>query len=114
MEIKPNKFNIILIYVIISSFNLVNGEKVKKIYYLFINYYIIQLESKIFKGLLRKLWDEEVPFDKNSISDKNERDDLVHCERSDFKYFIYYISGEPYNFTEIKNINFDDAVIKNK
>ena len=41
MEFKHNKFNTILIFFIISAFNLVNGEKVKKIYYLFINYYII-------------------------------------------------------------------------
>ena len=32
------------------------------------------------------MWEETVPFDEDTlISDETERDDFVHCKRSDFK-----------------------------
>ena len=55
------------------------------------------------------MWEETVPFDEDtSIKDETERDDFVHCKRSDFKYLIYHVTGENYNFTE--EIYEDNAV----
>ena len=57
------------------------------------------------------MWEETVPFDEDTlISDETERDDFVHCKRSDFKYLIYHVTGENYTFTQENNINNDNAV----
>ncbi len=57
------------------------------------------------------MWEETVPFDEDtSIKDETERDDFVHCKRSDFKYLIYHVTGYSYNFTQESNMNYDNAV----
>ena len=57
------------------------------------------------------MWEETVPFDEDtSIKDETERDDFVHCKRSDFKYLIYHVTGQPYTFTQESNMNYDNAV----
>ena len=61
---------------------------------------------------MRKLWEENVPFDEDTlISDETEREDFVHCKRSNFKYLIYHVTGENYTFTQESNMNYDNAVI---
>ena len=55
------------------------------------------------------MWEETVPFDEDTlISDETEREDFVHCKRSDFKYLIFHVTGENYTFTE--EIYEDNAV----
>ena len=57
------------------------------------------------------MWEETVPFDEDtSIKDETERDDFVHCKRSDFKYLIYHVTGQPYNFTKENSMNYGNAV----
>ena len=69
------------------------------------------MKSKSFNYELRKMWEETVPFDEDTlISDETERDDFVHCKRSNFKYLIYHVTGENYTFTQESNMNYDNAV----
>ena len=56
------------------------------------------------------MWEETVPFDEDSISNETEREDFAHCKRSDFKYLIYHVTGQPYNFTKENSMNYDNAV----
>ena len=56
------------------------------------------------------MWEENVPFDESSIKDSTERDDFEHCKNSNFKYLIYHVTGEYYNFTQKNNMNYDNAV----
>ena len=57
------------------------------------------------------MWEENVPFDEDSISNETEREDFAHCKRrSDFKYLIYHVTGYTYNFTQESNMNYDNAV----
>ena len=109
MEFKINKFSIFLILTIISAFNLKNEEDVNKLYQLNI-YFIIQFKSKTFNVHLRKMWEENVPFDESSIKDSTEEDDFEHCKNSNFKYLIYHVTGEYYNFTQESNMNYGNAV----
>ena len=54
------------------------------------------------------MWEENVPFDEDSISNETEREDFAHCKRSDFKYLIYHVTGYTYDFTQ--DMNYDNAV----
>jgi hypothetical protein len=54
------------------------------------------------------LWEEKVKFDESSISDEEERKSLNHCKRSDYKYYIHFVGGLNYTFTQF--INKDNAV----
>ena len=77
------------------------------------------------------MWEETVPFDEDTLisdeterddfvhckrsdfkylKDETERDDFVHCKRSDFKYLIYHVTGYTYNFTQERNMNYENAV----
>ena len=56
------------------------------------------------------MWEENVPFDEDSISNETEREDFAHCKRSDFKYLIYHVTGEYYIFTQESNMNYGNAV----
>ena len=56
------------------------------------------------------MWEENVPFDESSIKDSKERDDFEHCKNSNFKYLIYHVTGEYYNFTQESNMNYGNAV----
>jgi hypothetical protein len=64
------------------------------------------------KGQLRQIWEENVPFDKKN-REKEEIDDIEdHCEHSSYKYYIFFVSGQTYNFQELSDINPYDAVRK--
>ena len=56
------------------------------------------------------MWEENVPFDEDTISNETEREDFAHCKRSDFKYLIYHVTGYTYDFTQESNMNYDNAV----
>lgn len=58
---------------------------------------------------LRSLWDETVRFD-TSGRDSSELDSIEHCKRTDYKYKIFYATGQNYTFNQF--INRDDAVRK--
>ena len=58
---------------------------------------------------LRELWDDSVKYNANARADKEERDSINnHCKKSAYKYFIYYVDGQTYEFTQF--INRDNAV----
>ena len=60
---------------------------------------------------LRKLWDETIKYD---ISSRNtdEIESIEHCRDSDYKYFIHYVAGQNYSFSQF--INRDNAVSNKK
>ena len=61
-----------------------------------------------FKNNLRNLWDETIKYD-DSQRDTEEIDSIDHCRDSDYKYFIHYVTGQNYTFSQF--INKDNAVI---
>ena len=60
------------------------------------------------KNSLRELWDETVVYNENARENKEERESIQHCRDSNYKYFIHYVSGQTYTFTQF--INRDNAV----
>ena len=60
------------------------------------------------KGHLRNLWEEDIYYD-DSKRESEEKKSIKHCRNSDYKYFIFYITGQTYNFSK-KYINEDNAV----
>ncbi len=65
----------------------------------------IQTSNSKFNGYLRKLWDEEVKFSRE-LDDEH----IEHCINSDYKYKIFYATGQNYHFDNTDSINFYDAV----
>ena len=48
------------------------------------------------KGIVRKLsWEEEM---KDFLTDLPKNEDIEYCEDSDFKYFIFYVTGQEYDY----------------
>ena len=97
MPIKKNIFSYtyIIITILLSSFFITNSSPIPK----------TQNSS------LRKLWNERVEYDSSRLTNE-ELDSLNHCINSDYKYFIFYTTGQTYEFKEY--INEGNAVSKNK
>jgi hypothetical protein len=95
MSIKTNIFSykFIILTILSSSFLTINASPIPK----------TQNSS------LRKLWNEKVEYDSSRLTDE-ELDSLNHCINSDYKYFIFYTSGQTYEFKEF--INEGNAVSK--
>jgi hypothetical protein len=58
---------------------------------------------------LRSLWDETIKVDTSRL-DSSELESIEHCRHSDYKYFIFYVSGQNYTFNQF--VNRDNAVRK--
>jgi len=54
------------------------------------------------KTFLRKLWNERIDYD-DSQRTSEEKESIEHCVISDYKYFIFYITGQTYEFKEYIN-----------
>ena len=39
-----------------------------------------------------------------------EKKSVEHCRDSDFKYYIFYVTGQEYTYTDYENIPRDNAV----
>jgi hypothetical protein len=53
----------------------------------------------LIKGNLRRLWEEEVPFNYNDITDPDEKKSIKkYCKNSGYKYFSHFVSGNNYEF----------------
>ena len=106
MVFKKNKYSFILLIFIISFINITKENEVRNS----INYIIIllQLSFPNFKGHLRKLWNEDIDEGLYRKIDSAEEDSIKHCKNSDYKYFIYYVTGQNYTFDQY--INYDNAV----
>ena len=97
-----NKFLFLLILLNISLQHEVNN-KINQIFL------IIQIkEYSKSKNNLRELWDETIKYNDNLRKNKDDRDSLEHCRDSDYKYFIHYVAGQTYTFSQF--INRDNAV----
>ena len=46
------------------------------------------------KGNLRRIWEEEVPFDESKVKDE----EIKYCKNSGYKYFSHFVSGNNYDF----------------
>ena len=65
----------------------------------------------MFQRSLRNLWDQDVIYNNNLRKNKSDLDSIEqHCEKSDYKYFVHFISGQINNFSQFENMNFDNAV----
>jgi len=51
---------------------------------------------------LRKLWNERIEYD-DSGRTPEEKESIEHCVISDYKYFIFYTTGQTYEFKEYIN-----------
>ena len=65
----------------------------------------IQTSNSKFNGYLRLLWDEDVKFSRDS-----DDEDIIHCHNTDYKYKIFYATGQNYIFEDVDDINIYDAV----
>ena len=54
------------------------------------------------KITLRKLWNERIDYD-DSQRTPEEKESINHCVNSDYKYFIFYVTGQTYEFKEYIN-----------
>ena len=106
MVFKRNNYSFILFIFIISFINITKENEVHNS----INYIIIllQLSFPNFKGHLRKLWNEDIDEGLYRKIDSAEEESIKHCKNSDYKYFIYYVTGQNYTFDQY--INYDNAV----
>ena len=106
MAFKKNKYSFILLIFIISFINITKENEVRNS----INNIIIllQLSFPNFKGHLRKLWNEDIDEGLYRKIDSAEEDSIKHCKNSNYKYFIYYVTGQNYTFDQY--INYDNAV----
>ena len=76
---------------------------------LFISFFVSTKASNLKnKNTLRKLWNEDIDEGLYRKIDSDEKDSIKHCKNSDYKYFIYYVTGQNYTFDEY--INYDNAV----
>ena len=100
MVIKNKKPYILFIIIIISFFDFTNEEKVIIIYLIPFIFQSLNFKSKY---NIRKLWEEEVNF--RPIRDEEEKDSIEHCQKSDYKYKIFYAVGQNYNFPKNGTIN---------
>ena len=48
---------------------------------------------------LRHLWNEDIDYD-DSGRNPEEQQSINHCRNSDYKYFIFYVEGQSYEFKE--------------
>ena len=48
---------------------------------------------------MRKLWEEDVNYYRTGRN-SGEEESIEHCQNSDYKYKIFYKTGEIYNYTE--------------
>ena len=108
MKNKLKNLYISLLIIIIYNLDLSKQEVIFNSLFILL-YYFIQPETNLFKGHLRKIWEEDVPFDKKNLKE-GEKDDIKHCEDSSYKYFIFFVSGQTYNFPELTDVNPYDAV----
>ena len=104
MEFEKNKFSILLIFLLFSFCNLTKENDVTNIIYV---YMIIQPPNLKYKGFLRKLWNEEIQFDKSKLTD--EEDSIEHCHSADYKYKSYFAYGQKYDFKN-DSLNIYNAV----
>ena len=105
MVFKRNKYSFILLIFIISFINITKEEVNNSINYIII---FLQLSLSNFKGHLRKLWNEDIDEGLYRKIDSAEEESIKHCKNSDYKYFIYYVTGQNYTFDQY--INYDNAV----
>ena len=64
----------------------------------------------MFKVHLRRIWEEDVPFD-NTRKDDEKNSIEKYCENSGYKYFSHFVSGNNYEFKNMKTyINEGNAV----
>ena len=52
------------------------------------------------KGNLRRLWEENVPFDYSKIDGDEKISVKNYCKNSGYKYFSHFVSGHNYDFKE--------------
>ena len=55
------------------------------------------------KTSLRKLWNERIDYDDTGRTEEEKESIEDHCVKSDYKYFIFYITGQIYEFKEYIN-----------
>ena len=58
---------------------------------------------------LRKLWNEDVFFGRSGQNDE-EKESIEHCDSSDYKYKIFFASGQHHEFNQNGSINIYNAV----
>ena len=55
----------------------------------------------MFKGNLRQIWEENVPFNYSTIEGEVKDSVEKYCKKSGYKYFSHFVSGHNYEFNEI-------------
>ena len=100
MDFERNKSFIFLIIIIVSLFFSNKADNVNNFFLKF-----IQTSNSIVNGYPRKLWEENVKF-----SREPNDEDIQHCLDSDYKYKIFYATGQNYIFDNVDSINVYDAV----
>ena len=106
MEFKKNKFSILLIFLLFTFLNITKEDDVTNIIYV---YMIIQPPNLKYKGFLRKLWNEEIHFNKSKLTEE-EKESIEHCDSSDYKYTSYFAYGQKYDFEQNSTLNIYNAV----
>jgi len=66
---------------------------------------IINLKNNSYSKFLRRLWEEGMEYE---IQDENESESLIHCEKSNYKYFSFILTGATVTFEHF--VSKDNAV----
>ena len=61
------------------------------------------------------MWEENVPYNgRTGDEDSGDKKSIEHCNKSGYKYFIHYISGLPYDSSDIINNKTGFSVVRIK
>ena len=81
MVFKNHKFLLFVIFFLINSVNLYD------------------LNNNGFKRNLRRIWEEKVQFNDDSVTGNNSKSIDKYCKKSGYKYFSHFVYGNFYEFT---------------
>ena len=88
------------------------NKRCKYFYKLNINFFFLYKTTENFNEILRQLsWEESMTkLGYRPPKEDKEKDSIEnHCAKSDFKYYIYYVSGHYYDGEN--NTNYQDSVV---
>ena len=60
------------------------------------------------------MWEEDVPYKGRTGEDSGDKKSIKHCDNSGYKYFIHYISGLPYDSSDIIDNRTSHSVVSIK